>query len=507
MKKNSVITVTTEDIRKFIRLEITYDEFKQGKPDADIECNAPYRITLDDINTALKSYKKKGMTDEDLVEKWFFPLWDELYLLIGIEDAFEKADEEGEAAEGFPTENSVLYDVWFMLTGKYENDWEECEISDCLEEIKVFYDNKDKPISKRILTSRQKDMFIASWNRKDLHDARKVIVNKYKEFIEDRCEEKDYDSLVFKAYATYGHGEYPYKQDWKESEKALLTLMEIAPDAQWANTLGYIYYYGRTNKGVPEYDKAFRYFSIGAAGYYYESRYKLADMFLHGYGIEKNIDITRSIIWELYRKTIKDMRRGVYFSNFSDVALRAGNLYRDGHQGYGYAPDEAFYYYLQAIFAINKRLEADKNYGDSTVKNGIMESIQKVLPDSRYSKRKATVKMGTLSGLLYNSLRRRHKLEMTVTETGTNEYSLKFRVLPFYDEFYEERKIFVTVPEAWYCDVRDSITVKVKTSKPLKIKKPVVFDDIIGGEFFNYGKRVANIEGEYIFKAPNKKLW
>ena len=110
-------------------------------------------------------------------------------------------------------------------------------------------------------------------------------------------------------------------------------------------------------------------------------------MFLHGYGIEKNIHITRSIIWELYWTTIKDMRRGNYFSNFSDVALRAGNLYRDGHQGYGYAPDEAFYYYLQAIFAINKRLEADKNYGDSAVKNGIMESIQKVLPDSRYSKR------------------------------------------------------------------------------------------------------------------------
>ena len=36
--------------------------------------------------------------------------------------------------------------------------------------------------------------------------------------------------------------------------------------AFYANTLGYIYYYGRTNKGVPEYEAAYKYYAIGMCG-------------------------------------------------------------------------------------------------------------------------------------------------------------------------------------------------------------------------------------------------
>ena len=55
--------------------------------------------------------------------------------------------------------------------------------------------------------------------------------------------------------------------------------------------IGYIYYYGRCWDGQPQYDEAFRYFSVGAAGGIYESRYKLADMFAKGYGVVQNKNI------------------------------------------------------------------------------------------------------------------------------------------------------------------------------------------------------------------------
>jgi TPR repeat protein len=67
----------------------------------------------------------------------------------------------------------------------------------------------------------------------------------------------------------------------------MIRLFELTDNPQYANTLGYIYYYGRCNNGVPEYDQAFYYFSYAAANGLYEGMYKLADLFWHGYGCKK----------------------------------------------------------------------------------------------------------------------------------------------------------------------------------------------------------------------------
>ena len=94
---------------------------------------------------------------------------------------------------------------------------------------------------------------------------------------------------MIRGYCYYC-GTSVYPNDWIKARDAFIEYYQLSGDPYAANTLGYIYYYGRCNGGVPEYDLAFRYFSIGHAYGCYESTYKLADMFVHGYSVVKNED-------------------------------------------------------------------------------------------------------------------------------------------------------------------------------------------------------------------------
>ncbi len=84
----------------------------------------------------------------------------------------------------------------------------------------------------------------------------------------------------------------------------------------YANTLGYIYYYGRCNGGVPEYDKAFYYFGIAAANGLYEGMYKLADMFRHGYGCRESRHTARNLYGMVYEDSLKHFLQGRH-ANFA----------------------------------------------------------------------------------------------------------------------------------------------------------------------------------------------
>lgn len=56
---------------------------------------------------------------------------------------------------------------------------------------------------------------------------------------------------------------------------------------QAQENLGYCYYYGR-NSEQPDYEKAFHYFALGAFDGHLISLYKIGDMYLNGFYVEKN---------------------------------------------------------------------------------------------------------------------------------------------------------------------------------------------------------------------------
>ena len=188
-------------------------------------------------------------------------------------------------------------------------------------------------------------------------------------------------AMRIRAYCQYG-GNKLYECDWTACRDTLLKLVENesvdgSDRCMYANTLGYIYYYDRCNNGEPEYDKACKYFSMGMHGLIYESAYKLADMYLWGKGVAKNEHAAFQLISWVYDHTYERFLLGED-TKFADAALRMGNAFRYG-KGVSQSWFNALHYYTIADFAIRRRVNGEKQFGDSKV----FGAIQKALAETR----------------------------------------------------------------------------------------------------------------------------
>lgn len=194
-----------------------------------------------------------------------------------------------------------------------------------------------------------------------------------RKFVEELCEKDSVLALRIKGYACYG-GNRLYSCDWNTSRDCMIRLFEKTDAPMYANTLGYIYYYGRCNGGVPEYDKAFYYFGIAAANGLYEGMYKLADMFRHGYGCRESRHTARNLYGMVYEDSLKHFLQGRHAS-FADAALRMGNVYA---KGIGEMTDyvTAYYYYTQADYAAKLRAQESDFFGNATVVSNVQKALE-----------------------------------------------------------------------------------------------------------------------------------
>lgn len=168
---------------------------------------------------------------------------------------------------------------------------------------------------------------------------------------------------------------------WKQCTDCFLYLIEHGvrgtKKAQYGNTLGYIYYYGRTNDFTPEYDKAFQYFSIGAEGGFYESLYKLGDMYLNGYYVEKNPETAVKLYTQVYEDVERQFREEKFQGVFADISLRLGNLYK---KGIGCRQDDykALFIYTMADYAIKERMKYENFFGNQKVADSISKELSEL---------------------------------------------------------------------------------------------------------------------------------
>ena len=85
--------------------------------------------------------------------------------------------------------------------------------------------------------------------------------------------------------AQYYDGHRGFEQSFSKAVE-LYKLAAANGDRQAQENLGYCYYYGRDME--PDYEKAFHYFALGAFDGHLISLYKIGDMYLNGYYVEKN---------------------------------------------------------------------------------------------------------------------------------------------------------------------------------------------------------------------------
>lgn len=494
------IPVSHKKMKQFCRYEISYWKLRSGHEYGNLMCPEVCVMTLDDLEAALDRLPENSQ-DTDAAF-WYWGLEEELYRYVRM----DRTGEEEESDDGIPDEHNVFRTVWTMLGAKYDQD-AEIPLEDCRKEIRVFREEREKPAADRRMTERQMRHFLSCW-RSDgkIEAADRQTKRIYRKVVDALAEKSDPEALEKKAYACFG-GNSVYKTDWQASHDCLTRLMEIQPGPYYANSLGYIYYYGRVNGGEPEYEKAFRMFSIGAAGGSPESRYKLADLYLEGHGTVKSPETASHLIHEMYRQSLEDIRHGRFCSAFADVAVRQGDLIRTGQDSSVTvpSPDGAYYYYLQAQFAIRmRRLEADF-YGDDEVADRIRRSASEVLPLSSYRKKTGRVRIHSLQYLLQYALKRHHFLQMSWKNEPGGAKKIQLKVMPYDGEKYPP-KIFLTVPEAHYCGLAESVVVTAKNITFLEINAdaPVYFDDIRDSKFLFYGKVVASMNADFFWDAPGE---
>lgn len=380
-----------ELFKKFLRMEIDFEKLKNeaelnldGTDDYDMiktrlgngDGVIIYEPTVEDFVEACTNAQFSKNPEEKLMY-WFAKLYSVLYDFYGFDKLYEKFEDY---IPNIPVEDDEA--VWhcfqiikfkFFLNDEMNANQIIVAIIQAGETYKL---NKGKEEEEFALTDEQIRGAIQIYTAQEKNDMLdEEEKEKYRKILDEGVERELVEAMEAKGYYLYG-GNSLYDCNWEESRDLFEKLYEITGDGQYANTLGYIYFYGRCNGGMPEYDQAFKYFTCGHLAGYFESTYKLSDMYLNGKGIPQNKKVALDLVARIYNENLARFENGEFGCKFADVALRLGSFFENGH-----VVDRdlltAYNYYLKARFAIEKRLEFDM-YGDKKVFGNIEKSLDRV---------------------------------------------------------------------------------------------------------------------------------
>lgn len=326
-------------------------------------------------------------------------------------------------------------------------------------------------------TDKEKQEYIARY----VDDVKDIPIKErdiYREFVEEGVLKEWPVALHAKAYGCYG-GNLIFEEDWVSSRDCLLKLIELTDDPFCYNTLGYIYYYGRCNNRVPQYEEAFKYFSVGAAHGIYESMYKVADMFISGKGCLKSPSAGAKIITSMYADNRDAFCDEAFEGKFADVALRIGGLYEKGigmEQDFG----EAYAFYKEALYAIDKRIALHDFYGDSKVKNNIEEALDRVkaqLPKDYFKKYITIDTPGPMGDLLA------HSIGLDITLTNDNGiYTLRAKG---YSNEDASGIALISIPQLNVCTLSDTTVLELTPDAVVSSIKEFPYKAFVTGITYN----------------------
>lgn len=528
--KNS-IPLNSGEYRCFVRLECNVTGFFDDHlRDAVINVEK-YPLKVEDLLAALKTIRREGI-DDDVCDMWIGCIKTELIRQAamskgGVYGVYNERDAL------FTMIEETTYNSWnFYMTG----------IDSAIEVGEIFLEDRDKEPYERRYPNGFKKEFVQYFNdRTDVFPRLKKedpsYVDMYRFFAEGLANELDCDGLIAVGYGCYG-GNEAFECDWKRSRDCMLTLIDvdcrIDEQARYANTLGYIYYYGRCSGGVPDYGEAYKYFSFAAFNGVYEARYKVADMFNSGYYAPKSKGTALRMVWELYKENIGYIKKGDFDCKFADVALRLGgyceelgfkkrkecrdmdevnglldelidemndpysDMFYGGVSGFDYVFEDALYYYTQAKYAIDRRMEGHNYYGDDKVKRSIESALDRVKRSTGFEV-KERVTFSTMSDVLKDAIDGK-KLEMVIKKSDGGTYTVTFSTHKREGEKHPE-KMFITVPEIGMCGLYSTVTAVYEPYSPILnedlLDRTFVIDDIRYFDYFFEGNVLFTEHGRF----------
>lgn len=522
------VYITCDMLKDFAAMKRTWFDFwstKNSDGKMEVVVTDFYAMNLDDIYGVVQRCDISGRTVLEFCMNWFKPLVDKLYSNLCLDDLFgpNPAAISGYRMLKMP-ETDVDLMMWIIqkmyliysditLENMAKPLSDYLNLREIIQQIEWHTEDMDLPIEERRYIDDIKHDFLMQYdNDLILQESPEEIRELFRMYCDELADNKNLDALRIKGYACYG-GNSIYECDWAAAAKCMDVLWREGGFGYAANTLGYIYYYGRLTNGIPDYEKAFYYYSIGNTYGIVESSYKLADMFMNGYYVKQNIDMAASIIEKLYGESRFRFEQGEFDGSFADIALRMGKLQLlrkkttfSDHKFHAYR------LFLQAEFAITMRMLECKQYGDKKVLASIKENLEKTCDCVEH--RKATMHVpfpypvyefiGAHSYCLYT-------LKIKDLKKGTK--LVITRNPSFADKDYD--MTLLTYPEFAICDLTDTVTVIAEdvTYKDEIPAENLVFDTIKtegdGADkfhkFYFRGECVYTIRAKgFLIKLPNK---
>lgn len=490
------VVLGRDDCRDIVRLEKDILSLLNDNVADNILNADDYAITVEDLVFALQKLTT-GEIDEDRINAWCELIG---YILSTQEDAEETA---------LYTEQDALLSMHASIYPFWRNSFDPEQLLRAIEEGQIFIEDRNKPKLERRYPLYIKDYLLESLeNDAVMNEADEESIALYRLFAEELAEADNKHGLHAVGYGCYG-GNRAFECDWVRSRDCISRLFELEDEmpkkAFLANTLGYIYYYGRCTDGVPDYESAYKYFSFAAFNGVYEAQYKIADMFKNGYGVIRSPETSKNIIAKLYDENIKYIRDGEFNCKFADIALRMGGMLTSNDDEEENDYEEALYYYTQAEFAIRMRMMEANYYGDSKVRDAIATALSTV-KEKLESKPLRSVQFYSLIGLLGAETSEGRKLDLVIKKQGDLKYKMTFSAHKKLGE-KRRRKLFITVPALEMCGLFSKITLTYKANEALPedaLDRVLVVDEISYHEFFSDGARLFFNDGHFVLKN-NKK--
>lgn len=528
MNNQIYVTCTSEEMKSFIRGETLFRELVKAPEDAEIwlytpQCETPCYMTFDDLRMAISNMIRLERKPEEFFYEWYERIYLQLGELFGIpalvgypdissmDDLYEIETSlfpKNEYQMSFAIFDDINFDEGIFSSFGMTMEEYSSMLHEYLERMNNLEYNMQHHLSEWRFTDRQKQNIVHKFKDEEtlaeLGEVKKAL---FRKMLEELVAAGDLEAIKIKGYACYGYDNPVYECDWFTSRDCMLILVEKGDDemqAQAANTLGYIYYYGRCNDGVPEYDLAYKYFSLACFFGYYEATYKVGDMLAEGKGVPQNKTTAYRLYQNVYEECLEKFQRNDEKHTFADAALRMGRSFQNGIGVYK-SPLLAYYFYLQAKVGIDIRMKKDNFFGDKKVLAGIEQGLadtKATLLSQGLDVEQPSFEI-TLKKVFSMLVDQDHEMSLKVEEMEDSQKLTFTRI--GYEGYDPKRKMLVTFPEVSYCQKTDQVILYLPKDIPLTLKNDaneIIFDDVkydaYNIRFYKRRKRMAII--------PNKPM-
>ncbi|MBO4460058.1 MAG: sel1 repeat family protein [Clostridiales bacterium] len=525
--------LTIDKLEDFACLRITWSELCGNIPpmtDMNVTCEAPYPMTLEDLSEALEN--ASSLPPAQFLLDWWIPLGKHFYEALCLNEIMVPVfDELADASEPdlpltaedlmfwifviIAREADMIIEDFFKSNGRdtvlVDNTTNDLfNIDGLLTQINYFEEDEEDelPLTERHFIPEIKEGFIVHRDNQlvisDLTKENKLL---FRRFADELAESGNFVAIKLKAYA-YFSGNPIYGQNYAKAEALLKRLLVEFNFGYAANTLGYIYFDGKID-GVPDYEKAYFYFSAATLFDIAESRFKLAEMYMKGLYISRDTDMAYNLINNLYNDERFRFEKGNISNYFPETAYRMAMFFLSGKDSIPRSESVNIYgiaykYLLEARCAALIRAGQNRRPGDDALLADIdraikiaSENIPPLLGDT-YVTQAANLIIEFIrshSNCLYKLHIKEFKKMYKVTIT---------RQFESLDQEHPARSV---ISHPWFgtCDYSDSITFKVSKESGFIhedfLKKDILFnafnleetpgDDMMEMIFLNYDQIVA----------------